>query len=272
MSLTTPSPRPTPSATPAPKVTPGSYANPAGAYSQQSLQGAFYNNWTPGTTVFTDPTTGATVAGAGMVPTKNGPKSVADLVLQARNPKNLANIRNLLLNGGLISKGTKSLSSIQNAWLQVVIGAQSSQIDPEDYIQQLKSGGFGQDVGVVDRTPSRSIYQYSPEQLGAKIDETAQNLLGRAITDADKSAGWYQDLNNALNKMVMQGTVTTTKQVKNPKTGKMENVTIQKPEVTTESIAQTITGALEQADPAALERKKNLDFANWAFKKMGGGI
>jgi len=118
--------------------------------------------------------------------------------------------------------------------------------------------------------PSRSIYQYAPEQLAAKIDETAQNLLGRAITDADKTASWYQDLNKALNKMVMQGTVTTTKQVKNPKTGKMENVTIQKPEVTAEALGQTITSALEEADTAALERKKNLDFANWAFKKMGG--
>lgn len=118
--------------------------------------------------------------------------------------------------------------------------------------------------------PSRSIYQYAPEQLASKIDETAQSLLGRAITDADKTASWYQDLNSALNKMVMQGTVTTTQKVKNPKTGKMENVTIQKPEVTSEAIGQTITSALETADPAALERKKNLDFANWAFKKMGG--
>lgn len=118
--------------------------------------------------------------------------------------------------------------------------------------------------------PSRSIYQYAPEQLTAKIDEVAQNLLGRAITDADKAASWYQDLNKTLNGMVAQGTVTTTKQVKNPKTGKMENVTIQKPEVTAEGLQQTISGALEQADPTSLERKKNLDFANWAFKKMGG--
>jgi hypothetical protein len=123
-----------------------------------------------------------------------------------------------------------------------------------------------------ERIPSRSIYQYAPEQLAAKIDETAQSLLGRAITDADKAASWYQDLNKALNKMVMQGTVTEpTKKVKNPKTGKMENVSIQRPEVTSESIAQKITGALTAADPVALERKKNLDFANWAFEKMGGG-
>lgn len=150
-------------------------------------------------------------------------------------------------------------------WYATSDGTQK--VTPEQYFNWYMGG-----QKTAARLPSRSIYEYTPEQLGAKIDETAQKLLGRAITDADKSAGWYQDLNNALNKMVMQGTVTTTKQVKNPKTGKMENVTIQKPEVTAEGLQQTITGALEQADPAALERKKNLDFANWAFKKMGGGI
>lgn len=138
-------------------------------------------------------------------------------------------------------------------------------VTPEQYLNWYAGG-----TKKAPSLPSRSIYQYAPEQLAAKIDETAQSLLGRAITDADKTAAWYQDLNSALNKMVMQGTVTTTKQVKNPKTGKMENVTIQKPEVTTEALGQTITSALETADPAALERKKNLDFANWAFKKMGG--
>lgn len=118
--------------------------------------------------------------------------------------------------------------------------------------------------------PSRSIYQYTPEQLGSKIEETAQSLLGRTITEEDKAAKWYKNLNKALNEMVSQGTVTTTKKVKNPKTGKLERVTIQKPEVTAEGISQKITSALEAADPASLERKKNLEFANWAFKKMGG--
>lgn len=118
--------------------------------------------------------------------------------------------------------------------------------------------------------PTRSIYQYSPEQLGAKIDEVAQSLLGRAITDADKQAKWYKNLNKTLNEMVAQGTVTSRKTVKNKKTGKMENVVIQKPEVSSEGLQQTITTALTAADPASLERKQNLEFANWAFKKMGG--
>lgn len=141
-------------------------------------------------------------------------------------------------------------------------------ITPEQYLgwyagSSKKAGG--------PSLPSRQVYQYAPEQLAAKIDETAQSILGRAITDTDKTASWYKDLNKALNKMVMQGTVTTTKKVRNPKTGKMENVTIQKPEVTAESITQQITGALKTADPVSLQRQQDLEIENWFLSRMGRG-
>jgi hypothetical protein len=117
---------------------------------------------------------------------------------------------------------------------------------------------------------SRSVYQYSPEQIDKDINDIAQKKLGRIITDADKQAEWYQDLTAGLNKMIAGGTVTTTKLVKNKKTGKLEQVTTQTPEFTTEKAAGTIEAALVEADPISLERKQNLDFANWAFQKMGG--
>lgn len=273
----TPSALATPSLTPNPTagsqatsgVTPGGYGAVAGAYGNEAVQGAFYNNYSPDTSVYTDPNTGAQIPGAGTVPTKDGPKTISKLVMDARNPKNLGTIRKLLVDNGIISKGTRSITSVQNAWLQVLIGASTSQVDPEDYVKQLKASGFGQDVAAANY-PSRSVYQYSPEQLGSKIDEVAQNILGRTITAEDKAAGWYQNLSKNLNDMVMQGTVTTTKTVKNPKTGKLENVTIQKPEVTTEGLTQKITGALETADPESLARKQRLDFTKWLYGQMGG--
>jgi hypothetical protein len=139
-------------------------------------------------------------------------------------------------------------------------------ITPDMYVSwyiggQKKAGG--------PSLPSRSVYQYAPEQLAAKIDETAQSVLGRAITEADKTASWYKDLNKALNKMVSQGTVTTTKKVRNPKTGKMENVTIQKPEVTAEGITQQITGALKTADPVSLQRQQDIEIEKWFLSQRG---
>ena len=67
----------------------------------------------------------------------------------------------------------------------------------------------------------------------------------------------------------MQGTVTTTQQVKNPKTGKMENVTIQKPEVTTEAITEKIKTAVKQADPESVARKQRIDNTKWSLSQGG---
>lgn len=117
--------------------------------------------------------------------------------------------------------------------------------------------------------PSRSIYQYAPEQLAAKANEITQDIGGFSVTDEIKEKQWYKDLTKALNDMVMQGTVTTTQQVRNPKTGKMEKVTIQKPEVTAEAISEKITSAVKQADPISVQRKQNLDIEKWFLSMRG---
>jgi len=149
-------------------------------------------------------------------------------------------------------------------WYATSNGTQK--ITPEKYLSWY--------VGGQKKAPkpdlSRSVYQYSPEQIDADINEVAQKILGRQIVDTDKQADWYKDLTKGLNKMISGGTTTTTKLVKNKKTGKLEQVTTQTPEFTTEKAAGTIEAALVEADPISLERKKNLDFANWAFGKMGG--
>jgi hypothetical protein len=149
-------------------------------------------------------------------------------------------------------------------WYSTSNGQQK--ITPEQYLGWYSSG---KKKGQAPRVPSRSIYQYSPEQLDAKANEIAQDIAGKAITEADRSANWYKNLMSSLNEMVMQGTVTTTQKVRNPKTGKMENVTIQKPEVTTEAITQKISSAIKEADPASIQRKQDLDIENWFLSMRG---
>jgi len=141
-------------------------------------------------------------------------------------------------------------------------------ITPEQYLGWYAGGKAAGKKPKADL--SRSIYQYSPEQIDADINEVAQKILGRQIVDADKSADWYQDLTNGLNKMISGGTTTITKLVKNKKTGKLEQVTTQTPEFTKEKAVETIESAVKTADPESFKRKQNLDFANWAFEKMGG--
>jgi hypothetical protein len=51
------------------------------------------------------------------------------------------------------------------------------------------------------------------------IDDVSQTLRGQGITEADKSAKWYKDLKKSIDNMISTGTVSTSKKVKNPKTG-----------------------------------------------------
>ena len=143
----------------------------------------------------------------------------------------------------------------------------TQKITPEQYANWYLGGQKKAQTPKADL--SRSVYQYSPEQIDADINEVALKLLGREITDADKQADWYEDLTKGLNKMIGKGTVTTSKLVKNKKTGKLEQVTTQTPKFTKEAAQTKITETLSTADPMSLERKKNLEFANWAFEKMG---
>jgi len=143
----------------------------------------------------------------------------------------------------------------------------TQKITPEQYANWYLGG---QKKAAPKADLARSVYQYSPEQIDADINEVAQKVLGRQIVDADKQTEWYKDLTKGLNKMISKGTVTTTELVKNKKTGKLEQVTTQTPGFTKEKAAATIESTLMAEDPASAERKKNLEFANWAFEKMGG--
>ena len=77
--------------------------------------------------------------------------------------------------------------------------------------------------------PSRSIYQYTEADKVAMLNEVSQSLRGQDITEADKSAKWYKDLKKSIDNMISTGTLSTTKKVKNPKTGQLEVQTVQTP-------------------------------------------
>ena len=68
------------------------------------------------------------------------------------------------------------------------------------------------------------MYQTAPETVAKNIDALAVNVLGRSITEEDKQADWYKNLNKNINDMISKGIVTTSTVVKNPKTGKKETL------------------------------------------------
>lgn len=149
-------------------------------------------------------------------------------------------------------------------WFSTSGGTQK--VTPEQYL--------GWYLGGQKKTPkpdlSRSVYQYAPEQIASDIDKAAQTILGRTINEEDKNADWYADLTKAITKMAAKGTVTTVKDVRNPKTGKLERITTQAPEFTTEKAKEKIQTTLREAAPEDVARKERVDFTKWLFTQMGG--
>lgn len=121
-----------------------------------------------------------------------------------------------------------------------------------------------------ENLPTRQIYAKTKAEVETDINSQAEKVLGRSITPDDMQQQWYKDLRKGIRALYNEGILTTTERVRNPKTGKIENVVKQVPQFSAEQVTEQITTALEEADPMSLERKKNLEFANWAFQKMGG--
>ena len=118
--------------------------------------------------------------------------------------------------------------------------------------------------------PSRNIYQYTEADKIQMLNEVSQTLRGQDITPEDQSAKWYKDLKKSLDNMISTGTLSTSKKVTNPKTGKLEIQTVQTPGFSKEQIAATAEKAIRKATPQEVARKERVDFTGWLFDTLGG--
>lgn len=118
--------------------------------------------------------------------------------------------------------------------------------------------------------PSRSIYQYTEADRIKMIDDVSQTLRGQGITEADKTAKWYKDLKKSIDNMIATGTVSTSKKVKNPKTGQLEVQTVSTPGFSQEQVATVAEKAIRKATPEEVARKERVDFTSWMFGALGG--
>lgn len=140
-------------------------------------------------------------------------------------------------------------------------------ITPEQYLTWYAGGKKKKPT-----VPTRQIYDITPEQIDADIEEIAIKKLGRTLQDADRQADWYKDLIKGVQKLYAQGVVSQPSEiVTNKKTGKQERLVRQTPEFSKEKVTQKITSAVEAADPESLARKERLDFTKWIFGRGGQG-
>jgi len=139
-------------------------------------------------------------------------------------------------------------------------------ITPEQYLGWYSSGKKKKPA-----LPTRQVYQVTEDEIAADIDEIMLKKAGRTVQDSDKDMGWYQDLVKGISKLYSEGVVTTVKEVKNPKTGKMEKVVTQTPGFSKEQIAEEITSTIEAEDPASVQRKQRIDNTKWLLSRGGKG-
>ncbi len=139
-------------------------------------------------------------------------------------------------------------------------------ITPEQYLGWYSSGKKKKPA-----LPTRQVYQVTEDEIDADIDEFLQKRAGRTLQDSDRDMGWYQDLVKSVSNLYSEGIVTTVKEVKNPKTGKMEKVVTQTPGFSKEQIAEEITSTIEAEDPASVQRKQRIDNTKWLLSRGGKG-
>jgi len=110
----------------------------------------------------------------------------------------------------------------------------------------------------------KSITNLTDAEIQDMVNKSALSLLGREISDVDKTTAWYKSLTNTIKTMAKEGTITKTN-----KSG--TNTTYETtPGYTAEKATQAIETGLKQAAPVDLARKERVDFTSWMFKQLGG--
>lgn len=209
----------------------------------------------------TDVATGIQSSAAGGVPyydavtktTKT--KTIGELIGAARLPDQYKAIKNALISSNLIGKNTKSQTAVQAAWLQVLIGSQTAQVDPFQYMKSMNPGADATSTGPSTNISTRT---YTADGIRSVADQIFVSQLGRKVTDADLAK-----ITAALN---TKEKASPTKTVSTPNAaGNVTNI-------------QTSGGVDEaglitkqaQAMPE-YQRAQNINFSSWLDKAMTKG-
>lgn len=179
------------------------------------LAGTYFPSTPSGAAFGTSPQTGSTTNNSTGTVNKD---NLAAYYQQALSSKSdgYVKIRKALLDAGQIGKGTKSASSVQNAWLTVLRGASADGLDPYSYLANLKQQGAGLDTTASQKqNPYSQITVWDPTKAKDYITQLTTNLLNREPT-ATEITDLSKQLSDAQEKAALNTTYNT-----DPKTGKV---------------------------------------------------
>lgn len=199
---------------------------PLGSASKEISQAKLAGTFIPSTTIPLKP--GASTSGTAFGSTPNTGGATNNTVVTAENlpgyyqqalsskSDGYAKIRKALLGANLITKGTKSLSSVQNTWLSVLQGAAQDGLDPYTYISKIKASGAGLDTAAAQKqTPYAQITEWDPTKAKDYITQLSLDILKREPTPEELT-----NLKDKLTAAQKKNELLTTYKT-DPKTGKV---------------------------------------------------
>jgi len=186
-------------------------------------------------------------------------KTIGELISAARIPDQYKTIKSSLIAANLIGKNTKSQTAVQAAWLQVLIGAQTAQMDPFKYMQSMNPGA---DTSATAPQTNISLKTYSPNQIQSVAEQVYLNTVGRK-----PSAKELADLANQLN---VKEKATPTKTISTPNAAGTVTTS-----ATSGGIDESAFIKSQVESNAALQpevsRMKDINFSSWLMKAMSSG-
>jgi hypothetical protein len=171
--------------------------------------------------------------------------------------------------------GTKTqLSTYPNAkkYLETdfdtLIGAAKGSVDGLISLFKSQATGFGGTETPKEPTLNqRTVSKLNPAAIGELIDGIYLSTIGKTATPEQikQHLAEFEKINT--------GTVTSYKKVKNPKTGKMEDVATVTPSGFSEEVGKDkLEAQLKKSNPFEYQRRKAFEFSDALNQVLSGGI
>lgn len=160
-----------------------------------------------------------------------------------------ADVKNLLATDPVLLKFASESKNYDDLYAKMI----------GDYLPSLDTSAGGNNL------PTRQIYQYSDDDIKTIVDESYMNSVGRKATPEEVAARLA-----SVRTDLSVGTLTTTKKIKNPKTGVLETVVKQEAGPTKTSIQTGLEADIKAAAPQEVDIKQRGEFANWLSQNAAG--
>lgn len=124
-----------------------------------------------------------------------------------------------------------------------------------------------QGASATDNIPQRQIREYDKGALAEIAQAFALKDRGKKLNDVE-----LQEALDIADKIIQKGVLTKTEQVRNPKTGKLENVSRTTGGFSEEKFQSKLSEKFKQETPELVERRKAFEGLDLFQKIMAGGI